>query len=239
MRKPNHASATSDAALLFSWGIGLVVRHEGDHAAWAGTTSAFHTASLETVRRTRALSRILGTHRQCWRRRRDDRGSSIPEELGGLELAPARSITATAPRCLLASATQTVGKHLRDHGAGAGVAPEFMSKQNSALVGTTARMVDDAPCPELLTVANLGSLTSAADLPRLRVRAGISPAAHRGCVCPGSGSRKRGCRARYRGRFGAAGRSAAAGVLTAPVLGGSVFRLAAAALERDRLCDWP
>jgi hypothetical protein len=50
---------------------------------------------------------------------------------------------------LLPSATQTVGKHLRDRGGGAGVASEFMSKQNSALVGTTAWMVDGAPCPEI------------------------------------------------------------------------------------------
>jgi len=72
-------------------------------------------------------------------------------------------------------------------------------------------------------LANLGSLTSAADPPRLRVRAGISPTAHRGCVCPGSGSRKRGCRARYRGRFVLRGGAQPPGVLTAPVLGGSVF----------------
>jgi len=72
-------------------------------------------------------------------------------------------------------------------------------------------------------LANLGPLTSAADPPRLRVRAGISTAADRGCVCPGSGSRKRGCRVRYRGRFVLREGAKPPGVLRAPVLGGSVF----------------
>jgi hypothetical protein len=60
--------------------------------------------------------------------------SSIPEEIGGLALASARSMRATPPGCLLLCARQAIGKHLRDRGAGAGVAPEFMPKQNSALV---------------------------------------------------------------------------------------------------------
>ena len=42
---------------------------------------------------------------------------------------------ATAPGCLLLGASQAIGEHLRDRGAGAAVAPEFVPKQNSALVG--------------------------------------------------------------------------------------------------------
>jgi hypothetical protein len=44
---------------------------------------------------------------------------------------------ATAPGCLLLCASQAIGKHLRDR-AGAGVPPEFMPKQNSALIGNRA-----------------------------------------------------------------------------------------------------
>ena len=36
----------------------------------------------------------------------------------------------TAPRVLAGRASQAIGKHLRDRGAGAGVAPEFMPKRN-------------------------------------------------------------------------------------------------------------
>ena len=45
--------------------------------------------------------------------------------------------------------SQAIRKHLRDRGVGAGVAPEFRPKQNSALVGHDGWMVDDAPCPEI------------------------------------------------------------------------------------------
>jgi hypothetical protein len=50
---------------------------------------------------------------------------------------------------LAASATQTVGKHLRDCGAGAGVAPEFMPKRHSAVVGRAAGWSTTRPCPEI------------------------------------------------------------------------------------------
>jgi len=38
VRKPNRARPTPDTALLLSWGIGLLVCHERDHAA--GATAA-------------------------------------------------------------------------------------------------------------------------------------------------------------------------------------------------------
>ena len=56
---------------------------------------------------------------------------------------------ATAAECLLPVTSQAIRKHFRDRGAGAGVAPEFRPKQNSALVGHNGWMVDDAPCPEI------------------------------------------------------------------------------------------
>jgi hypothetical protein len=42
---------------------------------------------------------------------------------------------ATAAECLLPVTSQAIRKHFRDRGAGAGVAPEFMAKRNSELVG--------------------------------------------------------------------------------------------------------
>ena len=60
---------------------------------------------------------------------------SIGEEIGGLGLVPARTMRATAAECLLPVTSQAIRKHLRDHGVGAGVAPEFMTKRNSELVG--------------------------------------------------------------------------------------------------------
>jgi len=50
---------------------------------------------------------------------------------------------------LLPGTSHAIGKHLRDRGAGAGVAPEFMSNQNSALVDITVGWSNDAPCPEI------------------------------------------------------------------------------------------
>ena len=60
-----------------------------------------------------------------------------PEEIGGLELAPARSMRARAPGCLLLREPGD-RQHIRDRVAGAGVAPELMPKQNSAPTGTAA-----------------------------------------------------------------------------------------------------
>ena len=42
---------------------------------------------------------------------------------------------ATAAQCLLPVTSQTSRKHLRDRGVGTGVAPEFIAKRNSELVG--------------------------------------------------------------------------------------------------------
>lgn len=51
---------------------------------------------------------------------------------------------ATALGRLLASTTEAFGKHLRGHIVGAGVAPEFMPKRNSALIGNGGRAIDDS-----------------------------------------------------------------------------------------------
>ena len=61
--------------------------------------------------------------------------SSIGEEMGGLGLVPARTMRATAADCVLPLSSQAIRKHLRDRGVGAGVAPEFLAKRNSQLVG--------------------------------------------------------------------------------------------------------
>ena len=45
---------------------------------------------------------------------------------------------ATAAECLLPVTRQSIREHLRDRGLGAGVAPEFMAKRNSELVGIRA-----------------------------------------------------------------------------------------------------
>ena len=42
---------------------------------------------------------------------------------------------ATVAECLLRVTSQAIRKHLRDRGVGAGVAPEFMAKRDSKLVG--------------------------------------------------------------------------------------------------------
>ncbi|MGA8334840.1 MAG: hypothetical protein WB761_08865 [Solirubrobacteraceae bacterium] len=42
---------------------------------------------------------------------------------------------ATAGECFLRVTSQAIRKHLCDRGVGAGVAPEFMAKRNSELVG--------------------------------------------------------------------------------------------------------
>ena len=61
--------------------------------------------------------------------------SSNREEIGGLGLVSAWTTRATAAECLLPVTRQGIRKHLRDRGDGAGVAPEFMAKRNSELVG--------------------------------------------------------------------------------------------------------
>ncbi len=61
--------------------------------------------------------------------------SSIGEEIGGCGLVPARTMRATAAECLLRVTSEAIRKHLRDRGVGAGIAPEFMAKRNSELVG--------------------------------------------------------------------------------------------------------
>ena len=56
---------------------------------------------------------------------------------------------ATAAECLLPVTSQAIRKHLRDRGVGAGVAPEFMAKRNSELVGIRGWRADDAERPEI------------------------------------------------------------------------------------------
>lgn len=56
---------------------------------------------------------------------------------------------ATAPGCLLLCASQAIGKHLCDRGAGAGVPPESIPKENSGPVGARAGRSNDAPRPEI------------------------------------------------------------------------------------------
>ena len=71
---------------------------------------------------------VAARRRQLWK-------SSIGEEIGGLGLVPARTMRATAAECLLPVTSQAIRKHLRDRGVGASVAPEFIAKRNSELVG--------------------------------------------------------------------------------------------------------
>lgn len=59
--------------------------------------------------------------------------------------AGACSITrATAPGRLLAGTSRAIRKHLRDPAVGTGVAPEFIPKPNSELIGSRGRRPDDA-----------------------------------------------------------------------------------------------
>jgi hypothetical protein len=51
---------------------------------------------------------------------------------------------ATASGCLLLCASQAIGKHLRDRGAGAGVPPELMPKRNSEQIGSRGLSADGA-----------------------------------------------------------------------------------------------
>jgi hypothetical protein len=55
--------------------------------------------------------------------------------MGVLWLVPARTMRATAAECFLPVTSHAIGKHLRDRGVCAGVAPEFIAKRNSELVG--------------------------------------------------------------------------------------------------------
>jgi hypothetical protein len=55
--------------------------------------------------------------------------------MGVLGLVPARTMRATAAECLQPFTCQAIRKHLCDCGVGAGVAPDFMTKRNSELVG--------------------------------------------------------------------------------------------------------
>jgi hypothetical protein len=50
---------------------------------------------------------------------------------------------------LLAGTSQAIGKRLRDRTVGLGVAPEFMPKRNSELIGNRGWDVDDAARPEI------------------------------------------------------------------------------------------
>jgi hypothetical protein len=56
--------------------------------------------------------------------------------MGVLWLVPARTMRATAAECLLPFTSHAIREHLRDLAGGADVAPEFMAKRNSELVGT-------------------------------------------------------------------------------------------------------
>ncbi len=63
--------------------------------------------------------------------------------------AHAQPPRATAAECLLPVTSQPIRKHLRDRGVGAGVGPEFMSKQNSELIGKPGRKTDGAVSLEI------------------------------------------------------------------------------------------
>ncbi len=58
----------------------------------------------------------------------------IGEETRGLELAPAPSMRATAPRCLLTGTSHAIGKQLRDRSAGQRPA-RVHRKRNSEVIG--------------------------------------------------------------------------------------------------------
>ena len=63
---------------------------------------------------------------------------------------------ATAADCLLPLSSQAIGKHLRDRAVGAGVAPEFLAKRNSQLVGIR----DGAPTtPSVPSLARISGLS--------------------------------------------------------------------------------
>jgi hypothetical protein len=82
--------------------------------------------------------------------------------MGGLGLVPARTMRATAADCLLPLSSQAIRKHLRDRGVGAGVAPEFLAKRNSQLVGIR----DGAPTtPSVSGLANTTSLVKSVATP--------------------------------------------------------------------------
>ena len=80
--------------------------------------------------------------------------SSIGDEMGVLGLVPARTMRATAAECLLPVTSQAIRKHRRDRGVCAGVAPDFMTKRNSALVDIRDRVPTTPSVPSL---ANCGS----------------------------------------------------------------------------------
>jgi hypothetical protein len=93
--------------------------------------------------------------------------------MGGLGLVPARTMRATAADCLLSLSSQAIRKHLRDRGVGAGVAPEFLAKHNSQLVGIR----DGAPTtPSVSRLATSTSLVKAGPTPAF-VLARVSPLA--------------------------------------------------------------
>jgi len=50
---------------------------------------------------------------------------------------------------LLTGPNRAIGKHLRDRTFGAAVAPKFMRKRNSALIGNRGRRPDDEARPEI------------------------------------------------------------------------------------------
>ena len=117
--------------------------------------------------------RILGGEQMSGDRRRQRWFSSIGEEIGGLGLAPVWTMRATAAECLLPFSSQAIRKHLRDRGAGAGVAPEFVLKQNSALVGATAEWSTTRRVPRL---ARSTSIEDRRETPELSTKGSVTAA---------------------------------------------------------------
>jgi hypothetical protein len=90
---------------------------------------------------------------------------------------------AAAPGCLLASTSHAIGKRLCGRVVRTSVTPEFMLKQNSALVGTTAGRSNETPRPE---IGDYGVSWLARRRPCLRTGAGIChPQRSRGSFVPG------------------------------------------------------
>jgi hypothetical protein len=116
--------------------------------------------------------------------------SSIGEETRGLELAPARSMRATAPRCLLTGTSHAIGKQLRDRSAGQ--RPTRVHPKAQLRGDRHPRLsADDAQGPDIgATSATVGLGLSRPALvpPQVRVDGGRS----RGPICPSGSSRSDG-----------------------------------------------
>jgi hypothetical protein len=119
-------------------------RQRGTQRATALATSAAARSRYGEERRWALAFRVVGDKQESRHRRQDAWFSSIREEIGGLALASVRSMRATASGCLLLCASQAIGKHLRDRGAGAGVPPELMPKRNSEQIGSRGLSADGA-----------------------------------------------------------------------------------------------